>query len=341
MSRFPVALGDDARDRLRSATHPDWIEPMRATLAHDHFSDPDWVFERKLDGERVIAYRDDERIRLLTRNRKDVTRTYPEVADALKRVGQRDFVVDGEVVAFDGNVTSFARLQRRMQIDDPEEARRRGIAVRYYMFDVMHLAGRDLRRLKLRTRKRILRAAFAFKGPLRFTPHRNADGEAYLKDACAKGWEGLIAKRADARYAGTRSRDWLKFKCTKGQELVIGGYTDPKGSRSGFGALLVGYYDEAGLRYAGKVGTGFDDDILADLRDRFDELARERSPFADDVDAKGAHWVAPKLVANIAFTEWTCDGRLRHPSFQGLRRDKAAKKVVRERPADTNGGGGE
>jgi len=178
----------------------------------------------------------------------------------------------------------------------------------------------------------VLLGAVDFGGPLRFCAHRNSDGEAYLQEACERGWEGLIAKRADARYRpGHRTPDWLKFKCVREQELVIGGYTDPAGSRLGFGALLVGYHDPDGrLRYAGKVGTGFDEQLLRSLRTRFDELDEAASPFADRVRERGAHWLRPELVAQVGFTEWTRDGRLRHPRFMGLRDDKAAADVVRE-----------
>ncbi|HEX3261790.1 MAG TPA: ATP-dependent DNA ligase, partial [Pseudonocardia sp.] len=165
----------------------------------------------------------------------------------------------------------------------------------------------------------------------RMSTHRNTEGEAYLREACARGWEGLVAKRADAPYRpGHRSPDWLKLKCVHEQELVVGGWTDPQRSRTGFGALLVGYYVDGRLRYAGKVGTGFDHRVLADLSARFRDLAAEGSPFADPVREKGAHWLRPELVAQIGFSEWTRDGKLRHPRYLGLREDKAAHDVVRE-----------
>jgi bifunctional non-homologous end joining protein LigD len=218
-----------------------------------------------------------------------------------------------------------------MQIADPERARARGVAIHYYLFDLLHLEAHDLRRLPLRRRKALLRAAIAFEDPLRFTTHRNGAGEALFREACAKGWEGLIAKRADAPYQGGRTSEWLKFKCGAGQELVIGGFSAPRGSRRGFGALLLGYYEGAGLRYAGKVGTGFDDRTLVDLRCRLDRLASAGSPFKDEIRDASVTFVHPELVAEIGFTEWTADGRLRHPRFLGLRRDKPAQEVGRER----------
>lgn len=316
-------------DGLPQSEHPDWMAPMLAVLTDERFSDPGWVFERKLDGERVLAFRDGDRLRLLTRNRKDATDTYPELAEALAAQPVGEFVADGEVVAFDGDVTSFSRLQGRMQIADPDEARDSGIAVFYYLFDLLRLDGRDLTGLPLRRRKSALRRALRFDDPLRYTPHRNEDGEAFFDEACAKGWEGVIAKDAQARYGHGRSRAWLKFKCGNGQELVIGGFTEPRGARAGFGALLVGYYEDGRLRYAGKVGTGFDDAFLRDFRRTLDARRRDSSPFADPVD-EAACWVRPDLVAEIGFTEWTQAGKLRHPRFLGLRRDKPAEDVTRE-----------
>lgn len=186
--------------------------------------------------------------------------------------------------------------------------------------------------MPLRARKRVLQALADLTDPLRYSEHRDRDGEAYLDEACAQGWEGLIAKRADSAYQHGRSRDWLKFKCARGQEFVIGGFTDPAGSRVGFGALLVGHYQGDRLRYAGKVGTGFDDRTLRWLHRRLTELVQDSSPFADPVRERGAHWVRPELVAQVGFSEWTGDGKLRHPRFQGLREDKAARDVVREEP---------
>lgn len=327
-----AGLPEEQRDALEKQSHPDWTAPMLARLTHDHFSDPDWIFERKLDGERVLAFRDGDRVRLLSRNRKELSDTYPELAEAVASQAADDFVVDGEVVAFEGNVTSFSRLQGRMQTRNKEAARNSGIAVYYYVFDLIHLAGRGLEALPLRSRKALLKKALSFSNRLRFTAHRNERGEELLADACERGWEGLIAKRADSEYQHSRSSDWLKFKCTAGQELVIGGYTAPKGEREGFGALLLGYYEDDALRYAGRVGTGFDDELLRRLKKKMDRISRETSPFDDDVKEGDVTWVTPKLVAEIGFTEWTDSGKLRHPRFLGLRRDKSAREVVREEP---------
>jgi bifunctional non-homologous end joining protein LigD len=297
---------------------------MKAVLTDDRFSDPGWTFERKLDGIRCIAIKDDRRVRLLSRNHLSLNERFPEIVEALDRDSATQFVVDGEVVAFAGAQTSFARLQQRGE---------RPVPVFYYVFDILHLAGEDTTALPLRERKALLRRALSFHGPVRLTPHRNRDGEALFAEACRKGWEGLIAKRADSLYVHGRSRDWLKFKCSAEQELVIGGYTPPKGSRTELGALLLGYYEDGRLRYAGKVGTGFTRATLRDLAARLEPLRRDTSPFADAVRERGATWVEPRLVAQIGFSEWTRDGRLRHPRFLGLREDKAAQDVVRERTA--------
>jgi len=329
-----ASLAEAAREKLQREGMPDWTAPMLATLTDDHFSSEDWIYERKLDGERCLVFRDGRGVRILSRNKKKLNDTYPELIDALEDAGPERFIADGEIVAFDGKVTSFSRLQQRIGISDPDEARATGIGVWLYLFDLIYLDRYLLDELPLRSRKGLLRDAFDFGGHLRYTRHRNTEGEAYYEEACRKGWEGVIAKKADGRYVHSRSRDWLKFKCVNRQELVIGGYTDPKGSRKGFGALLVGYYEDDELRYAGKVGTGFDDETLEDLHGRMQDIERDEPAFDDEVREKNAHWVKPELVGEFGFTEWTDDGKLRHPRYIGLREDKPAKKVRRERPHD-------
>jgi len=330
MSDWLASLDADERALVGEVPLPEWTAPMLATLTHEPFSDPGWLFERKFDGERVLVFHDGRSTRLFTRNRKPIADTYPELVEALARQPVEAFVADGEVVAFDGAVTSFARLQQRLQIKDPKEARASPIAVHLYLFDLVHLDGHALERLPLRRRKALLRQCLDFADPIRFSAHRNEAGLPFLEEACDKGWEGLLAKRAASPYRHGRSRDWLKFKCAKGQELVIGGFTAPKGSRRGFGALLVGYYDGDALRYAGKVGTGFDEARLESLHKRLCGLARQTSPFADAVKEPEVTWVTPELVGEFGFTEWTRSGKLRHPRFLGLRRDKEPHAVRRE-----------
>ena len=309
-------------------------EPALATLCHDPFFEPGWLYERKLDGMRVLAERRGDSTTLWSRSGRDVTESFPEVADAVTAGTDGDVVLDGEVVAFDGARTSFERLQPRIHARGAAAARASATPVFFYVFDVLEVAGEDLRREPLTARKRRLRAAVRAGGPVRMTPHRVRADPAVLGDACARGWEGLIAKRADSRYETGRTKAWLKFKCEAGQELLVVGWTDPEGSRSGLGALLLGYHDRPGgdeLFYAGKVGTGFSDTVLRDLRARLDELARDTSPCTrGKLPTAGVHWVRPELVAQLAFTEWTSAGQLRHPRFLGLRTDKDPADVVRE-----------
>ena len=319
-------LADDERRLLRPAPVPSFVSPMKAVLTDARWSDPDWIFERKLDGIRCVAIKSGAGVRLLSRNELSLNGRYPEVAAALDRDAAGELAVDGEVVAFAGRNTSFARLARRGH---------ERVAIFLYLFDVMHLAGHDVRALPLHARKRLLRRAVGFRGPLRLTPYRRRDGEALYEDACRRGWEGLIAKRLDSPYTSARSRDWLKLKCSAEQELVVGGYTQPRGSREELGALLVGHFEGERLRYAGKVGTGFDRATLHDLARRLRPLRRESSPFADEriPGVRSTTWVEPRLVVQVGFSEWTGDGRLRHPRFLGVREDKDAREVVRERAA--------
>ncbi|NUS11923.1 MAG: ATP-dependent DNA ligase [Streptomyces sp.] len=294
----------------------------------------DWIFERKLDGIRMLASRtQDGHVELWSRTGRRLNATYPEAAAALEEQPCPDLVVDGEVVAMRRGRTDFALLQQRSGLTDPAAVRASGVTVTYYLFDLLRLGGLDTTALPQRARKALLRDALDFRAPLRFTPHRNHGGRELLDQACGRGWEGLIAKRASAPYTHRRSPNWLKLKCAAGQELVVGGFTEPAGNRVGFGALLVGYHEGGRLRYAGKVGTGYDTRTLRSLRERLDALAADRSPFADPVRERTARWARPELVAQVAFTEWTRDGRLRHPRFLGLREDKSAGEVTRETPA--------
>jgi bifunctional non-homologous end joining protein LigD len=302
------------------------IEPMKAVLSDRPFSDPDWIFERKLDGIRCLAIRNGSGVSLMSRTARRMNDQFPELVRALEEEPSGDFILDGEIVAFEDGVTSFARLQQR--------ARER-VPVFLYVFDLPRHDGEDLRPLPLRERKARLRRALDFHGPVRFNPHRNGEhGDELYREACEKGLEGVIAKRADSPYVGGRSRDWLKLKCHAEQELVIGGFTAPKGSRTEFGALLVGYNENGALRYAGKVGTGFDQTTLRSLGGRVRELEQDESPFEPFKPIPpGTRWVRPELVAQVGFSEWTRDGRLRHPRYIGLREDKPAAEVVREVPS--------
>jgi bifunctional non-homologous end joining protein LigD len=322
-------MTDDA-----AAVPAGWVDPELATLTKERFFDPAWMYERKFDGERCLAYRDRDGVALLTRNRQRVNSTYPELSAALEAQQAADFVIDGEVVAFEGSTTSFSRLQQRLGVRNPPERLIASVPVVYYLFDVLRADGKDVRSLSLRDRKQVLRSLLSFGGPLRFTVHRSAGAREYWDKACGRGWEGLVVKRADSPYRSGRSRDWLKFKCENSQEFVIGGYTEPQGSRAAFGALLIGYYDADGrLVYAGKVGTGFDSSTLATLLKAMEGLEQPRPPFdRGTLPRAGVHWTRPELVGQVGFSEWTNAGQLRHPRYLGLRRDKDARTVTRERP---------
>jgi bifunctional non-homologous end joining protein LigD len=296
---------------------------MKAVLTEDRPSGDGWVFERKLDGIRCVAVKQGGRTALWSRNNLSLNGRFPEIAAALDAATVDDVLIDGEAVAFVGARDSFAGLARRGQ----EPA-----AVFYYAFDLVRAGGEDLSQLPLAERRARLETLLGWRDPLRVTEQMTGDGTELLARACAQGWEGLIAKRVESSYVQARSRDWLKLKCTREQELVIGGWTAPRGSRTDLGALLVGHFADGELRYAGKVGTGFDRATLRDLAERLAPLERPDSPFTGDGIPRHATWVDPVLVAQIGFSEWTRDGRLRHPRFIGLREDKSAAEVVREEP---------
>ena len=298
---------------------PAFVTPMKAVLTAERPAGPEWVFERKLDGIRCLAVKDGGRTRLYSRNELSLDDRYAPLAAALDGDPADGFVVDGEAVAFVGGRDRFGGGA--------------GSELFLYVFDVLFADGRDVRALALEERRAILEGVLHWRDPLRMTEQMRGDGAALLAQACQDGWEGLIAKRRGTPYVSTRSRDWLKLKCTRAQELVIGGFTAPRGSRTALGALLVGHFDGDRLRYAGKVGTGFTRDTLRELSARLAPLVRETSPFEPEQGIpRAATWVEPELVAQVAFMEWTPDGRLRHPSFLGLRSDKAAREVVREEP---------
>lgn len=333
MSRRLDGLSKSANARLRYRAEPGWIPPMLATLAEMPPKQGQWVYEPKLDGVRVLVYASGGDIQLFSRNRKQLDGAYPELVDALSFAVRGDAVLDGEVVAVDPATgqSSFSRLQRRMQLRDVTRARRSGVPVELYLFDCLFYEGIDLTGLPLVDRKAVLRDVVWYDDPIRFTPFRTTGSAAMYRDACASGAEGIIAKRADGRYVSARSPDWLKIKCVHQQELVVGGYTAPRGSRERLGALLVGYYEHGALRYAGKVGTGYDRAALELLHRKLAPLHRQTSPFAPGPAPIGdVQWVSPRLVVEIGFGEWTPAGLLRHPRFIGLRDDKTAAEVRRE-----------
>ncbi|HTA17964.1 MAG TPA: RNA ligase family protein [Polyangia bacterium] len=291
-----------------SAAFPDWIEPMAATLTRERFSGPEWVFERKLDGIRMLAFKTGRRVRLLSRNRLSQNEAYPAVEQALAELPVDDVILDGEATGW------FGRRE----------------ALAYHVFDVLWLEGRNLTSLALDARREILEA-LPLRAPL-LRVARLADERPWER-AAREGWEGVIAKRRDSLYEHRRSPHWLKMKCEASQELVVGGFTEPQGRRRGLGALLVGYFEGDDFVFAGKVGTGLDDAALIDMRRRLDALALDASPFtrATGLPRLRVHWARPELVVQVAFMEWTAHDKLRHPRLVGIREDKAARDVTRER----------
>lgn len=315
---------------LSKKTQPVWVAPMLATLTKKYFSDPNWIFECKLDGMRCLLFKNGTKITIYSRNKKIQNNFFPEIVQAIAKY-PGDFILDCEIVAFDRNKSSFEKMQARMHVKDPTKLLIKQVPIFAYVFDVLYLNGYNLCNLTLMQRKEILFKAFNFKNPLRHLEYKVEYGEKFLQQAARAGWEGLIAKLATSKYEHKRSKNWLKFKCSQGQEFVIGGYTAPRGARTRFGALLLGYYKNREFVYAGKVGTGFNQELLELLFIKMSKLKRSTSPFVDySLKSRNITWLTPKLIAEIAFTEWTSAGILRHPSFIGLRSDKKARLITRD-----------
>jgi bifunctional non-homologous end joining protein LigD len=301
--------------------------PQLAVLVDEPPKGPGWVYEVKFDGYRVLARVDGDDVRLFTRNGNDWTSRLKGLRDEVRALGLASGWLDGEIVMMGpkGN-PDFQSLQRAF-----DNAKTNDIV--YFVFDAPYFGGYDLRRVPLVERRRVLQAVFEAAGPgrVRFSEHFDAPVDKLLEGACRQGLEGLIGKRAEAPYASTRSTAWIKLKCTRRQEFVVAGYTDPKGSRTGFGSLLLGVHDAEGrLVYAGNVGTGFDEALLRSLMAKLEALATQKDPFHERPRSVKGHWVRPRLVAEVAFTEWTGDGRIRHPVFHGLRTDKDPEAITRE-----------
>jgi DNA ligase D-like protein (predicted ligase) len=322
--------------QLKKQTQPTYVPPMLATLTKHYFSDKEWLYEHKFDGERCIAYKKNGNVRLTSRNQHNMNDTYPELVAALTAQKADNFIIDGEIISRNKKgVSDFQALQGRInkRLQSEENTTQKQTPVVYCIFDLMYANGYDLRSLPLDERKKKLKTLLTYNKTLSYSKHVIGKGITLFKKACALKWEGVIAKRIKSAYVGKRSRDWLKFKCIMQQELVIGGYTDPKNSRSYFGALLVGYYDKGKLIYAGKVGTGYSESVLAMLGRKLQKLTVKTCPFTNyDESLQNVHWVKPTLVAEFQFAQWTNSGKLRVGRYKGLRDDKNAKDVVKEIP---------
>ncbi len=328
-------LSKDVIKKLKVIKMPIWVDPMLAILTKDYFSSDSFLYEHKWDGERIIAYKDGDKVSLMTRNKKLANANYPGLVKDLKNQKIEKFIIDGEIIAEKNNKSDFSILQKKMHSSDKNQ--NINAKIYYYVFDIIYLEKYDLRDLELISRKLLLKNSINFTDEIKFTDYYMGDGIARFKKACKLGWEGLIVKNIHSKYLGKRTKDWLKFKCVDQQEFVIGGYTDPKHSRAGFGALLVGYYDDNhNLIYVGKVGTGFDVETLKDLKNQFLHITQNKCPFSNIEDIahnkKDINWLKPKMVAEIKFAQWTAYNKLRHSRFMGLRLDKNAKDVVKEMP---------
>jgi len=336
---LPIATDTAGLLKGCPAETPRFVEPMKARLV-EHLPRENWLLELKHDGYRALAIKDGAGVKLFSRNHRDITAEFREVADAVRKVAASRAVLDGEIVALDEQGhASFQLLQNRDQLRSSE-------TLVYYVFDILNLDGRNVRDLPLTRRRELLQPLVtAVAGPLRYSPELNGAPELVLGEIKRLGLEGIIAKKPESKYeAGRRSGAWIKVKCVNEQEFVIGGYTPPKGSRDFFGALLVGYYEGEKLLFASKVGSGYSQKILRELHKRFQPLRRATCPFVNlptkrtgkfgqgitAAEMKRCTWLEPKLVAQVRFTEWTSDGGLRHPVYLGMRDDKEAKEVTKE-----------
>ena len=285
-----------------SISFPEWLDPMAATLTQERFAGPEWIFERKFDGIRLLAFKNGSQVRLFSRNR--LPQDIPSIVDAVAKLPVHDVILDGEI--------TWGRDNRG-----------------YHVFDIMWLEGRAVTSLTLDERRALLKQ-LPFRAPLQRVA--SLEEARPWEHACNEGWEGVIAKRRDSVYEHRRSKHWLKMKCEASQEFVVGGFTDPQGARVGLGALLVGYFEGDDFVFAGKVGTGFDTKLLLELRARLDSIEIAKPPFTRAVGLPRirAHWVRPKVVVEVAFIEWTVHGKLRHSRLLGIRSDKSPQEVVRE-----------
>lgn len=299
--------------------------PMLATLVDKPFDGKEWIFEIKWDGYRALAYKD-KQVRLVSRGQKSFNERYPTIVKEVKKIPGR-FILDGEIVILDKKGKSnFQMLQNYLN-------RKEGNPL-YYVFDILSYNGKDLTHLPLIERKKILHQLLKKSrvSHIKYSDHIEEKGKAFFQAAKKKNLEGIIAKKKTSHYQFHRSRDWQKIKTTQRQEVIIGGFTQPQGSRHRFGALLLGVYKKGKLVYAGHVGTGFDRQTLEEVYLQLKKIVSDKCPFETEPHPNTpVSWVKPRLVCEVSFTEWTADGKMRHPTFKGMRIDKKAKEIVRER----------
>ena len=318
----------------RKAPLPEFLPPQLATLMSEPPAGDEWLHELKFDGYRMLCHLSRGKARFLSRNGKDWTEKFPNLLEALKKFPAATAILDGEIVILDKEGrSSFQRLQQAMKNSSSPFI--------FEIFDLVYLDGFNITGTPLRERKALLQELLTSdklkgtKGQLRYSDHVEGNGPQFFKQACEHGIEGIVSKLADSAYESTRSRNWLKTKCIKRQEFVIAGYTPSKKGFPGFGSLILGVYDKGKLVYSGRVGTGFSIKQRLELQMKLDRISQASMPFAmkpKDPGLREAHWARPQLVAEVEFTEWTADGSIRHPSFQGLREDKKPTEVVREEP---------
>ncbi len=308
--------------KLKVRSQPSFVSPQLATLTEKYFSDKDWLFEEKFDGIRCIVVSKNGIINLYSRYRNKLNLKFPTIIEPFKKQKIKNFIIDGEIVALEKGISSFSKLQ---------QVKKEKINIYFYAFDLLYLDKYDLKDLPLIERKKLLKQNFRFSSKFRYTPHVLEKGIAFYKKACKKGLEGIIAKRKDSKYLSKRTKNWLKFKCSNRQEFVIIGYTDPQRSRIGFGALLIGFYHKGKLRFAGKVGTGYDFEFLKSFSQKLKKIETNKKIIAEKISLKNVHFVRPKYVCEIAFSQWTKDLKLRHPRFIALRFDKPVKEVIKEK----------
>lgn len=318
----------------RKGALPEFVAPQLATLVKEPPKGDEWLHELKFDGYRMICHLHRGKAHFWSRNGKNWTEKFPNLAQALKKFPAITAIIDGEVVVVDAaGRTSFQRLQQSMGSGG------KAPSFVFEIFDLIYLDGYNLSQTPLRERKQVLQQLLASakaKGPLRYSDHVQGNGAKFFRQACEYGIEGIISKLADSPYESTRNRNWLKTKCIKRQEFVIAGYTPSKKGFPGFGSLILGVYDQGELVYSGRVGTGFSIKQRLELQKKLDRISQSSMPFAvkpKDPGLRDAHWARPQLIAEVEFTEWTADGSIRHPSFQGLREDKKPTEIVREEPA--------